>query len=144
MARYIEDDFVLRLGFGEKSEKGAADVLRGGVFVEEKANVVAGEGAAVRGEEEVAEFLGVAVCELEAGDAACGIGVAGDADDYSKFARARHRTIGSNGNALLVTGRRSVGGLQEKGGVVEALSEIGEGKLDGVAAGLEMEAFVMG
>ena len=143
MACYVEDYFVLRLGFGQKSEEGAADILRGGVFVEEEANVVFGEGAAVGGEEEVAKILGVAVGELEAGDAAGGVGVAGDADDYGEFVGACYRTIGSDGGALLVAGCGGCRRFAEERRRSGRASEIGEGKFDGVAARLEMEAFVM-
>ncbi len=130
----VEDDFVLRLGFGEKSEEGAANILRGGVVVEEEADVVFGEGAAVGREQEVAEILGVAVGELEAGDASGGVGVTGDANDHSEFVGACYRTIGSDGGALLVARCGGVGGLQEEGSVMDARSEIRERKLDGVAA----------
>ena len=139
----VEDDFILRLGFGEEGEEGAADVLGGGVFVEEQADVVFGERAAVGGKEEVAKFLGVAVGELETGDAACGIRVTGNTYYDCEFIGACHWAIGSDGSSLVIPGRCRVGGLQEKRGVVDALHEIGERKFDGVAAGLEMETFLV-
>ena len=114
----IEDDFILRLSFGEKSEEGAANVLRSGVVVQEQADIVFGERAAVGGEKEIAKFLGVAVGELEAGDAAGGVGVVGDADDDGEFVGGG-RAIGSDGGAFVDRGswscRRSAGETRRSG-----------------------------
>jgi hypothetical protein len=86
--------------------------LRGGVFVQEQADVFFGERAAVWGEQEVAKILGVAVGELEVGEAAGGVGIAGDADYDCKFVGTCDRAIGRDGNAFAI-GDRFVFGLQE-------------------------------
>ena len=140
MAGDIQDDFIWRLSFGEEGEKGASDILGGGIFVQEHANVVFGERTAIRGIKKVAKIAGVAVGELKIGQTTAGVGIVRDANDHGVFVSSG--AFWSDRNALHGTsgsGTGVFGGLQKKGGVVNARLRVGKRYLHGVAALVQLE-----
>ena len=88
--------------------------------------------------------MGVAVGELEIGQAAGGVGIAGDTYYDCEFVGAGYGAVGNDRGTLGVARGSGLGGLQEEGSVVNALPEVCEGDFNGVAAGMETEAVVMG